>query len=241
MLKISFCIPCMDRLDHIKETIFTNLIDVQNSNAELILLDYNSKDGLGNWVKNNLLQYIESGKLVYYRTEEPEYFHMSHAKNVSHKLATGDLLCNLDADNYITPGFVEYLNNECLGHKDKLVFGKGASRLFGKIALFRDDFINVLYGYSEGFSNYGYEDRDLFERAKKCGFKKIFYGDKYFKRIEHSSEQSVNNFMCKNTIISSEINKSLYKYNMKNKIIRTNLGDWGKAKVIKNFKEEIIL
>ena len=240
--KISFCIPCMDRLNNIIETLPKNIEDNKDYlNVEFVLLDYNSKDGLGDWIKKEMMKYIESGVLSYCRTEEPKLFHMSHSKNVSHKLATGKMVCNLDADNFTTPGFARYLYNESKGRKNKIIFARGASKLFGKLALFKDDFINELNGYDEMMQNYGYEDRDLYERAKNCKFKVIFYGDERFKRINHSTEISVKNFSCKNTLASSEINKSIFKWHMDLKAKKMNVGkSWGIAKVIKNFSEEII-
>jgi glycosyltransferase involved in cell wall biosynthesis len=241
--KISFCIPCMNRIDHLMETLPVNIEDNKDyPNVEFVLLDYNSSDGLEEWVKKEMMKHIESGVLVYYRTEEPKFFHMSHSKNVSHKLATGKIVCNLDADNFTTPGFARYIYNELKNRDCKIIFAKGASKLFGKLAIFKDDFINELNGYDEMMQNYGYEDRDLYERAKDRFFDVIFYGDKRFKRIEHSMEESTQNFRCKNTLASSEINKSIFKWHMDIRQTQVNIGkSWGVAKVIKNFNEEIVL
>jgi hypothetical protein len=100
--EISFCTTCMGRLEFLKKTLRYNLnIISQHNNCELVLLDYNSNDGLGDWVRDNFKNELANSLLVYYRTSEPRYFHMSHAKNLSHRLGEGKILCNLDADNYL--------------------------------------------------------------------------------------------------------------------------------------------
>ena len=78
--KISFCTTCMDRLHNLKETLPKNIKDnEEDDDLEFVILDYNSSDGLEEWVKNNMMEYIDSGRLVFYRTEEPKYFDMSHS------------------------------------------------------------------------------------------------------------------------------------------------------------------
>ena len=49
--KISFCTTCKERLRHLKQTLPKNIKD--NSNypfIEFVILDYNSQDGLGDWM-----------------------------------------------------------------------------------------------------------------------------------------------------------------------------------------------
>ena len=75
---------------------------------EFVLLDYNSTDGLEEWVKE-LQYYIDTGILVYYRTEEPLNYHRTHSRNMAFRLSTGDIVCNLDADNFLGEGFASYI------------------------------------------------------------------------------------------------------------------------------------
>src|SRR5690606_26363819 len=71
-LRISYCIVCMNRLDHLKKTLLLNLEDTRGDrNVEFVLLDYNSGDGMGEWVKQNLKKEMQFGRLIYFRTEEP--------------------------------------------------------------------------------------------------------------------------------------------------------------------------
>ncbi|GAG26081.1 unnamed protein product, partial [marine sediment metagenome] len=74
---ISFCTTCMGRLYNLKETLPINFKDNESyPDLEFVILDYNSNDNLGEWMKNNMMHHIESGKVSYYRTTEPKYFSM---------------------------------------------------------------------------------------------------------------------------------------------------------------------
>ena len=53
--KISFATVCMNRLHHIRQTLPKNIADNSDyENVEFILLDYNSSDGLEEWVKETM-------------------------------------------------------------------------------------------------------------------------------------------------------------------------------------------
>lgn len=52
-MKISFCTTCMGRLHHLKETVRKNLTDNADwADLEYVIVDYNSEDGTGDWVKS---------------------------------------------------------------------------------------------------------------------------------------------------------------------------------------------
>ena len=63
---ISFCTTCMGRIHDLAQTLPQNMADNADYPAlEFVLLDYNSRDGLEPWVREQLLPHIESGRLVY--------------------------------------------------------------------------------------------------------------------------------------------------------------------------------
>src|ERR1700748_3109986 len=100
MKKISICTVCMNRLMHLSETLPRNIREnMDYPNVEFVVLNYNSRDDMDNWIKYNMMDYIRSGILKYYKTTEPAYFDRSHSKNMALRLATGDILCMVDADN----------------------------------------------------------------------------------------------------------------------------------------------
>jgi glycosyltransferase involved in cell wall biosynthesis len=122
-LKISFCITCKGRLEQLQKTLPINIENNKDyPNTEFVVLDYGSEDGLGDWIREKFGKRI--GKDIRYARVEPEdapRFRMAHAKNMAHRLATGDVLCNLDADNTTAPGFAAWLNSEFSKNPDIFV------------------------------------------------------------------------------------------------------------------------
>ncbi|MGB8192332.1 MAG: glycosyltransferase, partial [Chitinophagaceae bacterium] len=111
MNKISFCTVCRNRLEYVRQTLPVNIREnAAYENVEFVLLDYNSPDGLEEWVKSEMKQHIESGILKYYKTTEPDHFKMSHSKNMALKLGSGDIITQLDADNYAGFKYAHWLN-----------------------------------------------------------------------------------------------------------------------------------
>ena len=71
MKQISFCITCMNRLKHLQETLEKNIDNFLVDEVEFVVLDYNSQDGLEEWIAQSMMKYIGDGCiLVYYRTTE---------------------------------------------------------------------------------------------------------------------------------------------------------------------------
>ncbi|RKN76899.1 glycosyltransferase family 2 protein [Ulvibacterium marinum] len=185
-LKISFCTVCMNRLEHLKKTLPKNIEDTMTyGNFEFVVLDYNSKDGLEEWIMAEMSQYRAAGLLIYVKTRFPEYFLRSHSKNVAAKHATGDIICNVDADNYIGEGFADYINREFMEHQHIYLtvprdFGK--KDCYGRICVLRDDFMAIT-GYDEDMTDYGFEDFDLVNRLELLGRKARYFSNSQFLQV----------------------------------------------------------
>ena len=211
LYKISFCITCMNRSEHIKKTLLKNILNnINYPNVEFVLLDYNSKDDLEFWVRGNLDEYIKLGVLKYYQTREPKYFHASKAKNMAHRFATGNIVCNLDADNFTGKDFAYFINyvlnkkpksiGSCMGYtySEKFFdnFGIG-----GRIFLFKKYF-DLIGGYDESFNGWNYEDSDFVTRSKKFGLRDHVIPLCYLRTVKHSDKMRLENHdpeLIKNT------------------------------------------
>lgn len=195
-IKISICIISRDRLEHLKQTLLINILANFNcSDVELLLLDYNSSDGMEYWIRENFGEFLNSGLLVYYRTKEPKKFNHSHAKNLAFKLATGDVVCNVNADHFLEKDFADYLKNMFLSNPNivitpvKVYNNRVAKDLLGKVAVLKDNFLRVT-GFDERMYTYGFEDFDFVNRLEmmnvlRIGFKKKYLG----KFISHDNEK----------------------------------------------------
>jgi len=200
--KIAFCITCMNRLNHLQQTLEKNIQDnYLPEEVEFVLLDYNSKDGLDEWVKQNMQQYIDTGILGYYKTYDPEYYLRSHSRNMVFRLANAEILCNLDADNFLGKGFAAFMIEEFA--KQKFIFYTSDCSfedIFGRVLMSQKDFYEVR-GYNEALNGYGYEDVDFFFRLNKLGLtQKHFWDREFYNVIQHSkAERIADEYMLKNT------------------------------------------
>ena len=159
----------MNRLYQLEKTYIKNILDnIDYPNIEFVLVNYNSNDGMDQWARDTLGEYIDRGIVSYYHTKEPESYHLCKAKNLSHKLATGDILCNLDGDNYTGRDFAFYLNYlfNRDGIKNLYQFTKPPFwGTVGRIAVHQETFYN-LGGYDESLHAVGHDDIDFLNVPK---------------------------------------------------------------------------
>lgn len=180
----------MGRQHHLAQ-VYRNNINAALSfgNIEFVLLDYHSPDDLGAWVHAEFADWLATGLLRYCRTTEPVTFHMAHAKNVAHRLASGDVLINLDADNAFEAGFAEEVASLFADDARAIVkfhgYHAGCS---GRIALRRDDFYR-LGGYDEELVGWGYEDQDMIARAKRVGLAIRHFSKEHALAIQHHDSE----------------------------------------------------
>jgi hypothetical protein len=206
-MRISFCTTCANRLYQFKRTIKKNLAAViEHPNTEWIVVNYNSKDQLDSFMLSKLPE--TPHRLIYVRVLSPHPWHVSAAKNVAHLLASGDILVNLDCDNFIGDAIRVIENNFSpktqMLHLWSGTFGDGT---YGRIAIAREAFYE-LGGYDESFYPMGYQDEDILNRASALGMKIARHPCRPKLAIKNSKEHSIkhcrkeglswNDFMSRN-------------------------------------------
>lgn len=195
---ISFCTTCCNRLYHLRETLESNLSRLEESeiSTQWLILDYGSSDGMEEWFVKNYRQPMEAGTIHLFRTDEPEFYDSSHAKNVVHRLATGGILCNLDADNYLVEGVIETIARRFQNNSQCVLFGWRAAR--GRVALGANHFERV-GGYDESLEGWGHDDTDITRRvcaACDCAPIRLKGFDKFIRhghaeRVAHMENQDI--------------------------------------------------
>jgi len=187
----------MNRLHHLKETLPKNIKDsLSYGNVEFVVLNYNSKDEMEEWIQEEMVQYIDMGILKYFKTNDPNTFLRSHSKNVAARCASGEIICNVDADNYIGIGFTEFIN-EMFNKYDNIFVATDINNsprdCVGRICVKGTDFHNVK-GYDEYMKGYGFEDEDLKFRLEKSSLKRIEINDfNFLKAINHDNIERIQN------------------------------------------------
>lgn len=222
-LKVSYCTTCKGRLHHLQQTLPANMAaEKDNPNVEFVVLDYGDEDGLGEWIKQNYQKEMDSGRLRYARFET-DHFKMAHAKNMAHRLATGDILCNVDADNFIAPNSSRWLSETFTKHPNGFVTNLSVRRIdpwingfkrvilrsarvplstAGRIAMPRTTY-EQLHGYDESFNAWGYDDWNIALRARDADHRIVAPDpEQWGKAILHSDEERTENLSDQDKSIS---------------------------------------
>lgn len=253
--KISICTTCMNRTYDLEKTFIQNIKDNEDySNVEFVLLNYCSKDNLEEWVKNNLMEYIEKGIVKYCKVlDDISHYDMSHSRNVVFKLCENNSICNsVDADNFLgktkdgTMGFASLINKMAETINDrKAVYFRSKRLAHGRLGMKKEDFM-LLGGYPEKledgtiFEGYGWDDKCLLYRAGALGFKMMWFcGDIDVNRI-HSGKDKAKHMKNPDWKQNEDLNYELTMKIMKSKeFIMHRDHHWGKAKVQINFSKEL--
>lgn len=186
MRSISFCTTCKGRLWQLKQTLPLNMERLQEG-CDIVILDYQSNDGLREWLFETFVQEIEQGKLKYFLLKNDYNFSCAYAKNVVHKLSTGTVMFNLDADNYITANLINQirlLTNRTiftpkLGYKSEGSYGRLG---YTRVAFFANN------GYNETIVGMGGDDGDFITRGLGLGLRMKVAQDAH-QAIQNTVEQ----------------------------------------------------
>jgi hypothetical protein len=241
-IRVSYCTTCHGRLWQLALTLPSNLRRLRED-EELILVDYGSTDGLGRFVESSeyCREAIEKGRLVYAHTEAASY-HCPKAKNLAHRIARGELLVNLDADNN-NRGMRRAIER-CFGNcKEEAVLqmdeGKRSDPLrgtFGRICLSRYWFYR-LGGYDESFLPIGHQDADLVWRAKAMGLRHVSLGTGGPPPIRNTMVEKAAHTGKSSWHAMWGANEKTSRRNLKAGRLVANIQGWGAADVRINFNE----
>jgi hypothetical protein len=224
-------------------------------NVDFVLLNYNSsQDDMDEWVKENLMGYIEKGVLNYYHTTEPQFYSMTHSRNVAFKLGQGDIVNNVDADHYTNPAhghplkyqdtktdycFAEWINVLANHQPERAVFLKSKQKNRGRLGFYKKDFL-WLGGYDEDLKGYGFDDCDLLNRALCAGFTCVFFTGSYFSHTPDHRRHPTGNYENKDWRYTQRLNTLISILNLKYGKFQANEGkEWGTATLLKNWTEVV--
>nr|WP_294894833.1 glycosyltransferase [uncultured Pedobacter sp.] len=233
-MKISFCITCKNRFNQVFQTLSRNLKDNADNmgNVEFLLVDFDSNDNLKEWVLNDFQEELASGYLKFFFTKELPNWNCSLAKNTAHLYATGDILVNLDCDNFTGLNGAKFISDQFSRYGNKIVLHQFSGNFndgsYGRISVHKL-FFHTVGGYNEEFLPMGHQDADLIQRLCKIG---LFYTSKSFKSynrcILNTKEDSIRFTNSSKTYMEMlNENRELSMRNINFKKLRANNGLFG--------------
>lgn len=241
-MKIAFCVTCKGRANHLERTLPMNLLDNYDfGDAVVVVLDYNSRDHLGDYLYSRHRADMKRGRLAAYRFTEPTRFRMAHAKNLAHRLGMmegANVLVNLDADNYTGRGFAQYLcrqfhDNERIFLWANMVKGKMDRGISGRIAVRPEAFVSV-GGYDERFESWSCDDKDINLRLRMNDWEGREIEEQYLSAILHNDRVRFRDY--------PEVLKTADSGDFEPRPCQAivNRGNFGTGVVYKNFEPEPI-
>ena len=239
---IVFCVTCKNRVAHLELTLPKNLADnVDYPACKFVVLDYHDSGCLPAYLKAHHQADIDSGRLVVYSLLPPDSeggvypFRMAHAKNLSHRLGIlegGDILCNLDADNFTCPGFAAYIAS--VMRPDAYLWarmqkGKLKRGISGRIAINAAAF-RLLGGYDEKFETWSPDDKDMSARLQRLGYNPIEIPEQFLDAIQHNHKLRFSEYKHASTLVNEDAIDIDY-----DEATIANFGNFGCATVYRNF------
>ena len=227
----------MNRLPHLKETYPVNLRRCDSyPDAEFVLLDYGGTPGIEEWASENLAQYAASGRLKVIRAEGQRYWVAAHAKNIAHKAASGDIICNLDSDVTIPDGFCNFVFKSFSEKNIVMAFAStdadGNDGCAGFVAARRDHFYAV-NGYDESINlGWGYDDMNYQFRVRMHNGLELFVPPPVISCISHSNEVRTENCQLKDIRETMQISQNICEDAAISSDYVANKGvEWGRAEI----------
>lgn len=168
-MKISFCTSCAQRLYQLEQTWEHNIDLIKvTPDVEWVLLNYDGDIDMHNFVLSKQSNWPKN--FIYANQLSKLNWHMSVAKNISHQLGSGEILFNLDCDNFIGNA-IDVLNEYFVGniklmHMFSGIYQDGTS---GRIAIGKKLFYD-LGGYDESLYPMAGQDADLLIRSTHMGY-----------------------------------------------------------------------
>jgi len=156
----SMIITCKGRMHHLKKTIQNMIGQICDFKYEIIIVDYGDPGGCFDWCKTIQFPNIVAIKVL----DDTRNFNLARARNCGAKLASGEILCFVDADVMPKP----YWLFEVIGKakRNKLV-RMGGTRSLGGTCAVPARIYHLVRGYNEALCNgWGHEENDFYSRCR---------------------------------------------------------------------------
>lgn len=164
---LSLCTWCRD-WPPLREALPANLRTIAaHPWVEICVVDLGSRDDTVEWLRF----LARDNPQLRWASQQLEPLHFARAYNRCHRLATGQILASVDADNVIGPRYCEFVRETI--ERDPLAIvhcwtGDWLDGTCGRLALHRDLFDRI-GGYDEQLGPIGNQDLDMRDRAKLAG------------------------------------------------------------------------
>lgn len=228
---ISMCVCCKGRVEDLKVALPTFLVAMnQSPAAELVVLDYDSEDGLETYIKQIIdsKPFVEKNFLTHVKIKNKPYYHMSHAKNCGMLSCSGEVIIFVNADELVGKDIVKIVRSRFDEIKEPFFMCEWE---YGcTLAIRKEEFIRS-GGYDERFEFYGPEEKDICARLHRRGLRFEVYpkGCVDNKTLYTPIPKKMANYRIKSRRATHVMQSHIFKENIANNVMVANVGvEWGK-------------
>ena len=150
-MRISYCTTCHQRVWQLAKTLPHNTQYLKSGEVELVIVAYND-DSVKPFLQANYADYLGDGRIRVIEHDSDKVFadgrrfSCGYVKDIAHRAGLGNVLFNLDADNFIDDELHQTLltlpANTLLITKQSEWLPDGRS---GRIGLNKSDYSNIRY------------------------------------------------------------------------------------------------
>ena len=230
---ISYCVPCMNRAYDLKITLPFTIIAANNSQPiEIVILDYDSKD--------NLVEYVEEVQksckfLLLVKSYDHKYYSPTHARNIVNLASHGEYIITSDVDIILHDDFFKIIRNIIEKENPVWMYEKKDSGIMGRPPIFKRDEYIAAGGYDERFNVCGPDDKDICMRMLRRGGKHASYPMNLYEEIYTPYKEKYRNMDItpyKNErqiklMMSRAMRKFYEENNEKGSLVANEGKDWG--------------
>ena len=233
---ISYCMPCHKRT-HDLRWVLPSLVAAANNSppVEIMVLNYNSGDGLEEYIKGFSKPIIEGNSIRHVKYSGRDYYHMAHARNLSIIHSTGEYFVNAGTDRFLELGFFNAIREE-ISKGAIWVQPSNKKKFIGVIACQKKEFIEA-GGYDERFEFYGPEDKEIWARLERRGKQFGVYNSALQSAIRTNKSDKVKNYRVGRTQKIRNRMRTVHRENNENKVLTVNKDGWGEGEVVALVRE----
>ena len=213
--QVAFVITCKGRLDYLKRAL-PRVVALQP--AEIVVVDYDCPQRTAQWVQENY------PKVKIVRVLDAPIFNLSNARNLGAAASQSNWIFFSDADIIFDIEIKNWFSENKLRSlhffRQKLVKSPEISGTGGSCLVSRDAF-ELVGGYDDVITGWGFEDKDFYLRLKQAKINESFFDKYYFFAITHSDDKRMEFNSIKEKMEQRKVN---FIYSQMKMTILRNLG-----------------
>ena len=197
--------------------------------VEIAILNYNSPDDLDDYFYDlaNTTVLADGNILSYRKYTGRDYYHTSHANNLSVLMSMGEYVIIGCTDMYLHKNY--FIKIREILATDDFVWLQ-ANRELNFVVCRRDEFMEA-GGFDERFEFYSPNDKDFESRLRRRGGKCGYYSPRLLGQIHTPKEEKYKNYRVTSRLAIKKIVNPIFLENEEKGILVANEGEeWGSWK-----------